>query len=170
METFHKLVDTISRIVKIFVLICAASIFAIILFTVVSRYGFSWVLSWSEEVPRYLLIWVSFLSAAVGVDISDHIAFELLYRKFTGLKFKILQFSINAGIAGFGVLMLIFGYYFVQDFGPDSMESIPYTNVWYYTAMPISGGLIILFAIRNQLGIWFGNEGRFVFKKFEIEV
>ena len=71
METFHKLVDTISRIVKIFVLICAASIFAIILFTVVSRYGFSWVLSWSEEVPRYLLIWVSFLSAAVGVDISD---------------------------------------------------------------------------------------------------
>lgn len=168
MEIFHRLVDAVSQVTKIFVLILATGIFAIVLFTVVSRYGFTWVLSWSEEVPRYLLIWVSFLSAAVGVDISDHIAFDLIYRKFTGLRLKILQFVINGCIVGFGVLMLIYGIIFVQDFGPDWMESIPFTNVWYYTAMPISGALIILFAIRNQLGLWFGNEGRAEVKRFEI--
>ena len=168
MEIFHRLVDAVSQVTKVFVLILASGIFAIVLFTVVSRYGFTWVLSWSEEVPRYLLIWVSFLSAAVGVDISDHIAFDLIYRKFTGLRLKILQFVINGSIVGFGVLMLIYGFVFVRDFGPDWMESIPFTNVWYYTAMPISGGLIVLFAIRNQLGLWFGNEGRAQIKKFEI--
>jgi TRAP-type C4-dicarboxylate transport system permease small subunit len=168
MEIFHRLVDAVSQVTKVFVLILATGIFAIILFTVVSRYGFTWVLSWSEEVPRYLLIWVSFLSAAVGVDISDHIAFDLIYRKFTGLRLKILQFVINGSIVGFGVLMLIYGIVFVRDFGPDWMESIPFTNVWYYTAMPISGALIVLFAIRNQLGLWFGNEGRAQVKKFEI--
>ena len=168
MANFHQLVDLISRIVKYFVLVLATAIFAIILFTVVSRYGFNWVLSWSEEVPRYLLIWVSFLSAAVGVDISDHIAFDLIYRKITGIKLKILQFMINGGIAGFGSLLVVFGIQFVQDFGPDGMESIPFTNVWYYTAMPKSGALIMLFAIRNQLGLWFGNNGRAQVKKFDI--
>jgi len=168
MVNFHRLVDAVSQVTKIFVLFLATGIFAIILFTVVSRYGFTWVLSWSEEVPRYLLIWVSFLSAAVGVDISDHIAFDLIYRKFKGLRLKILQFVINGSIIGFGTLMLVYGIVFVQDFGPDSMESIPFTNVWYYTAMPISGALIVLFAIRNQLGLWFGNEGRAQIKKFDI--
>jgi TRAP-type C4-dicarboxylate transport system permease small subunit len=168
MEIFHRLVDAVSRVTKIFVLLLATGIFAIILFTVVSRYGFTWVLSWSEEVPRYLLIWVSFLSAAVGVDISDHIAFDLIYRKFSGLRLKILQFVINGGIIGFGTLMLVYGTYFVQDFGSDTMESIPFTNVWYYTAMPISGGLIVLFAVRNQLGLWFGNKGREQIVKFDV--
>jgi TRAP-type transport system small permease protein len=168
METFHKLVDTVSRITRFFALLFATGIFAIILFTVVSRYGFTWVLSWSEEVPRYLLIWVSFLSAAVGVDISDHIAFDLFFRKFTGRGLAFMQFALNAGVFGFGFLMLFYGIRFVQDFGPDSMESIPFTNVWYYTAMPITGGLIVLFSTRNQLGNWFGNEGRAQVKKFEV--
>jgi TRAP-type C4-dicarboxylate transport system permease small subunit len=78
----------------------------------------------------------------------------------TGRPLALLRLMINVGIFGFGFLMLYYGIGFVQDFGPDWMESIPFTNVWYYTAMPVSGSLILLFALRNQLGIWFGNEGR----------
>ena len=167
MERFHRLVDAVSSITRIFVLLLATGIFAIILFTVVSRYGFTWVFSWSEEVPRYLLIWVSFLTAAIGVDISDHIAFDLIFRKISGRALTLLRLVINAGMAGFGTLMLIYGIQFVQDFGPDGMESIPFTNHWYYTAMPISGGLIVLFSLRNQLGLWFGNAGRAEIKKLD---
>jgi TRAP-type C4-dicarboxylate transport system permease small subunit len=29
------------------------------------------------------------------------------------------------------------------------METIPYTNYWYYVVMPISGALIVLFAAKN---------------------
>lgn len=167
---FHKLVDRISGLAKFLALVFATSIFVIILFTIVGRYGFSWVLSWSEEVPRYLLIWVSFLSAAVAVDISDHIAFELISQKLTGRPRALLRLAINVGIFCFGCLMLFYGIGFVRDFGPDMMESIPYTNIWYYSAMPISGGMIALFSLRNQMGIWFGNEGRAEITKFEITI
>jgi hypothetical protein len=37
------------------------------------------------------------------------------------------------------------------------MESIPFTNIWYYTAMPLSGGLIMLFSLRAQLNRWAGR-------------
>jgi TRAP-type C4-dicarboxylate transport system permease small subunit len=67
MTAFNRIVDAIAALVRVVILLQAAAIFAIIIVTVVTRYGFSYVLSWSEEVPRYLLIWVSFLGAAKGM-------------------------------------------------------------------------------------------------------
>ena len=44
--------------------------------------------------------------------------------------------------------MFRYGIDFVRDFGSDLMETIPYTNYWYYPAMPISGFLIMLFSFK----------------------
>jgi TRAP-type C4-dicarboxylate transport system permease small subunit len=33
------------------------------------------------------------------------------------------------------------------------MESIPFTNVWFYTSLPVSGALILLFVIRQELNV-----------------
>ena len=51
-------------------------------------------------------------------------------------------------IFGFGWMMFRYGIVFVQDFGSDLMETIPYTNYWYYPAMPISGFLIMLYSVK----------------------
>ncbi len=45
-------------------------------------------------------------------------------------------------------MMFRYGIVFVQDFGSDLMETIPYTNYWYYPAMPISGFLIMLYSVK----------------------
>ena len=156
MQSFNRLVDLIRAVVRVAVLLQATAIFAIIVFTVVSRYGFNWVLSWSEEVPRYLLIWISFLGAAVCVDLKDHIAFDYFLKRLPGRQRGVVSLGINALMFFFGWIMLWFGIQFVEDFGSDLMESIPFTNVWYYTAMPISGCLIMLFSLRAQLNRWTG--------------
>jgi TRAP-type C4-dicarboxylate transport system permease small subunit len=156
MQQFNRFVDAIRAIVRMVVLLQATAIFAIIVFTVISRYGFNWVLSWSEEVPRYLLIWVSFLGGAVGVDLKDHIAFDYFLKRLRGRPRALATLAINAAILFLGWIMFWFGIQFVQDFGSDLMESIPFTNVWYYTALPVSGFLIMLFVLRAQLNQWAG--------------
>jgi len=158
MQTFNRLVDAIRAIVRTVILLQATAIFVIIVFTVISRYGFNWVLSWSEEVPRYLLIWISFLGGAVCVDLKDHIAFDYFLKQFRGRLRAVVRFGINVAMLFLGWIMFWFGIQFVQDFGSDLMESIPFTNVWYYTAMPISGLLIMLFVVRAQLNQWAGAE------------
>ncbi|MEM7021625.1 MAG: TRAP transporter small permease [Pseudomonadota bacterium] len=157
MQQFNRMVDAIRALVRIVVLLQAAAIFAIIVFTVVSRYVFNFVLSWSEEVPRYLLIWISFLGAAVCVDLKDHIAFDYFLKRFSGRLGSLIKMVINGAMFFFGWIMFFFGIQFVEDFGSDLMESIPYTNIWYYTAMPISGALIMLFSLRTQLNAWIGT-------------
>ena len=158
MRAFNRAVDLLTALLRAVILLMASAIFVIIVVTVITRYGFNYVLSWSEEVPRYLLIWISFLGAAVCVDLKDHIAFDYLYKRFPGPLRATLQLLINAAIFGFGAIMLVYGIRFVQAFGGDFMESIPFTNVWYYTAMPVSGGLIMLYSLRDQLNVWFVGE------------
>ncbi|HSA82316.1 MAG TPA: TRAP transporter small permease [Geminicoccaceae bacterium] len=160
MRAFNRAVDLLSAAVRVVILLLASGIFAIVIVTVVTRYGFNYVLSWSEEVPRYLLIWISFLGAAACVDLRDHIAFEYLYDRFPVRMRTAVQLLINLAIFGFGWIMLRYGIRFVMDFGGDFMESIPFTNVWYYTALPVSGALMMLYSLRDQLNLWFGPERR----------
>jgi TRAP-type C4-dicarboxylate transport system permease small subunit len=158
MAAFNRIVDLIRAFFRVVVILQAAAIFVIIIFTVISRYGFSFVFSWSEEVPRYLLIWISFLGAAISVDLKDHIAFDYVHRRLPDGLRRWVESGINIAVFAFGWIMFFFGYRFVQDFGSDLMESIPFTNVWYYAAMPLSGFLIMLFVIRSELNAWFRDD------------
>ena len=160
MRAFNRAVDLLTALLRAVILLMASAIFVIIVVTVITRYGFNYVLSWSEEVPRYLLIWISFLGAAVCVDLKDHIAFDYLYKRLATLVRVTVQLLINAAVFGFGSIMLIYGIRFVQAFGSDFMESIPFTNVWYYTALPVSGALIMLYSLRDQLNAWLVGERR----------
>src|SRR5690606_26798048 len=105
-RAFNRGVDLLSALLRVVILLMAAAIFVIIVATVITRYGFNYVVSWSEEVPRYLLIWISFLGAAVCVDLKDHIAFDYLYKRFPRRLRTAVQFLINAAIFAFGYIML----------------------------------------------------------------
>ncbi|MEO1019036.1 MAG: TRAP transporter small permease [Pseudomonadota bacterium] len=160
MRIFNQVCDILRNIVRVYILLIAAALFAVVIMTVFTREALGWVYSWSEEVPRYLLIWLAFMSAAVCVDVKDHIAFDYFYQRIQGIAGKLVKSIVNLGIIGFGFIMTWFGIDFVQDFGGDAMESIPFTNIWYYPSLPIAGALIMLFAMRDLLNIWLAPELR----------
>jgi TRAP-type transport system small permease protein len=150
--TFLVLFDRIIRgIVAGVRLVCIAltiALFVIVVAAIVARYGFGRAVSWTEEVPRYLLIWISFLAAAVCVLRREHVGFDVLFNAFpTGVR-RPLGVALSALIFGFGWVVLRYGIVFVQDFGSDLMETIPFTNYWYYPAMPVSGFLMMVFALK----------------------
>jgi len=132
-------------------LVMAACIFVIVLFTVFTRYLFNYVVHWSEEVPRYLLVWIGFLGAALAVRQKEHIGFDYIYKKLPDLPRRVLGLMLNLGIFIIGLIMLVYGIDFVRQFGGDWMESIPYKNYWFYVSLPISGTLIILYVIRDEV-------------------
>lgn len=157
---FNKACELVSAVARVWTLLLATGLFGVVIATVVLRGTAGWVPSWSEEVPRYLMIWVGFMSAAVAVDRKDHIALDIVYEAVRGVPRLLLHSAVNLVIIAFGLIMLIYGIRFVQDFGGDLMESIPYRNYWYYTSLPISGGLVILFALRDLLNLWLSPQLR----------
>jgi TRAP-type transport system small permease protein len=145
---FNRFVDGLVAVVRWLCIVLAAALFIVVVAAVVARYGFGQAVSWTEEVPRYLLIWISFLAAAVGVFKRDHVGFDVLFYKLPHGPRRVVALILTAMIGGFGWVMFRYGITFVRDFGSDLMETIPYTNYWYYPAMPISGFLIMLFALK----------------------
>ena len=135
--------------VRIVCIAQASALFVIVVLAVIGRYAFGKSLTWTEEVPRYLLIWISFLGAAACVARREHVGFDVLFNALPALVRRWLGAAIGLLILGFGWIVFRYGIVFVNDFGPDLMETIPYTNHWYYVAVPISGALLLLFGIKN---------------------
>jgi TRAP-type transport system small permease protein len=150
LDAFDRFVGLVARLTRIVLLLLVAVLFLIVIFTVGSRYIFNYVLSWSEEVPRYLLVWISLLGASLAVYHQEHIGFDYVYARLPERVRIPLRVLLNLGVAAMGVIMLVYGITFTRDFGGDTMESLPYTNIWYYISMPISGALITLFVLNQE--------------------
>jgi TRAP-type C4-dicarboxylate transport system permease small subunit len=129
----------------------ATALFVIVVAAVVARYVFGQAVSWTEEVPRYLLIWISFLGAAACVAKREHVGFDILFNALPERIRRGLGAFIGLLIFGFGWIVLRYGVVFVQEFGGDLMETIPFKNYWYYVAMPVSGVLLMLFALKATI-------------------
>ena len=155
----HGFVDALDRAVTIALaivrwvcIVFAMGIFAVVIYAVLARYALTHVgirvPSWTEEVPRYFLIWISFLAGAAGIARREHVGFELVFDALPPRLRRAVAVFISLLILGFGWIVFRYGIVFVQDFGSDLMETIPYTNYWYYTAMPVAGALMLLFSLK----------------------
>ena len=156
-----KLLDrAVARTLAVVRAVCivqAAALFIIVVLAVIGRYVFGRSLTWTEEVPRYLLIWISFLGAAAGVAQREHVGFDVLFNALPAAVRRWLGAAIGILILFFGWNMFRYGIVFVKDFGPDMMETIPYSNYWYYVAMPIAGALLVLFSVRSIVDALLGR-------------
>lgn len=159
-QAFERFVDRITAMTRLIMLVMTVCIFAIILVTVVTRYIFGFVFSWSEEVPRYLLVWIALLGTALAVDRREHIGFDAIFKRLPARAQRALGIVLDGGIAFVALVMLYYGVDFVRQFGGDMMESIPLTNIWFYSAMPISGAMILLYLVRIELRRLRGDEPR----------
>lgn len=148
LQAFDRVVAWALAAVRGVCIVQAAAIFVIVVVAVIARYVFGQAVSWTEEVPRYLLIWISFLAGAAGVARRDHVGFDVVFNLLPAPVRRILATLIGVLLLGFGWILFRYGIVFVQDFGADLMETIPYTNYWYYVALPISGALFMLFAVK----------------------
>ena len=79
LDLLDRFANLLVTVVRWFCIVMASALFIIVVGAVVARYGFGQAVSWTEEVPRYLLIWISFLAAAVGVFKRDHVGFDVLF-------------------------------------------------------------------------------------------
>ena len=149
LKAFDRVLGWITAVVKCVMLVQASMIFVIICFAVFTRYLLNYVPSWSEEVPRYLLVWISYLGAALAVKYREHISLDFFFNLMPARARQVGHLILNVLIGAVGVIMLVFGVSLVRQFGDDLMESIAVKNFWLYLAMPVSGGLMVLYIIQD---------------------
>jgi TRAP-type transport system small permease protein len=79
----RRLVKNGFHFVEVFLVLCLALMVAMVFANVVLRYGFSTGIVFSEEISRYLFVWVIFLGAVVAMRDHAHIGMDGLIRRLS---------------------------------------------------------------------------------------
>jgi len=116
---------------------------------VVSRYVEGSALPWTDEIASYLFATLTFLGAASGIWRDNHPKIEIVLNRVGEPARRVLRaISLGALLAMFAVL-LNYGFEAAIQASQISMVSLPFSQGWAYSVIPISTGLMIVFAIRN---------------------
>ncbi|MFT2110436.1 TRAP transporter small permease [Marinomonas sp. 2405UD68-3] len=126
----------------------ALSAVAIMTFVILLQVFFRYVLNnsfpWSEELARYLMVWMTFLTLPVVSRMSQHAALEIILGSLPRRLNTLLQLIIY-GLIGI-VLFIAFdkSYDFAIKGNRILATALPVTKAWSYTAMPIGFGAMML--------------------------
>lgn len=99
MDRINKIYDKFNKINEYFIIGVMAAMCLVLLGQVVSRYIFSKPLTWSEELARYMFVWMALIGSAWCGRGHIHVRMTAVVNKFPPLAVRILQMAISLMIA-----------------------------------------------------------------------
>ena len=95
-------------------MIAALAVMAVIvLANVVTRYLTNYSIPWSEELARYLMIWLTFLGIGPVLRLGGHVAIDTFQDSLQASRARVLRLLIVAAVAGFCAVVAYFGCAYV---------------------------------------------------------
>lgn len=135
--------------------VAAMSVMLVIIFAqVVTRYFFSYTPEWSEELARFLFVWVVFLGSALIMGESGHLAVQFLPDKLKGTALgSVLDIVINAAGYVFIILLLTQGWKMTSIMTFQRAPGLDIPMSWVYAVIPFSCVLMLLYLLKDTIRI-----------------
>jgi TRAP-type C4-dicarboxylate transport system permease small subunit len=108
-----------------------------------TRYILNDSLAWTEEIARYLLMWVTFVGAAIAMRRGTHIAVEAAFLILPPPIVRVLSFVVDVLVVGFVALLCWFSVAITQRMQIQTMTVIPWPMSIVYGGIGI-GCLLML--------------------------
>jgi TRAP-type C4-dicarboxylate transport system permease small subunit len=127
------------------VLIGLVVIMTVVVFLqVVYRYVLTQPLHWSEELARYLFVWISILGAALGLQKRGHFGMDFFYRMLPDKGRRLLLFMIYLLMGVVILVLLIQGISLVQKTTAQQSPAMEISMGWAYACLPVGGALMVI--------------------------
>lgn len=148
MLILEKIKHKIDRILFYILFVIVVAILFCVTLQVFSRYLLNAPATFTEELVRFLLIWLGLLGGAYTFGVKGHIALTLLLDKFS-LKIKnILNIFIDCIVLFLALFVLIIGGIKLISITHNQLSSVLVLPMWLvYSCTPISGSIIIFYQI-----------------------
>lgn len=127
-----------------------SSIVVIMLVSVVFRYLFNDSLSWSDELVRYLFVWLTLLGSAVAFRDREHIRIDYFLGLCPPPLRQVIDIVILGAVMLFFVATLVLGVLWVRETSGTQTSALRWPLNWFfYAALPTSSLLGVIYAIRR---------------------
>jgi TRAP-type C4-dicarboxylate transport system permease small subunit len=152
---YVRAMDAIQKLCMVIAGFCLIVITIIIPWGVFTRYALNYGSSWPEPMAVLLMIWFSFLAAAICYRENLHIAVGIVPGLLTGPARIMLGWLVEFCMIVISVFMLYYGTKLVHTTWFQSIADFPIVSTGMsYLPVPIGGAIITLFAVER---IWTGR-------------
>jgi TRAP-type transport system small permease protein len=134
----RKAFSVLNKIIEVTSVVILVLVSLVVFYSVLLRYVFKSPLAWSEEVARYMFIWMVFLGFSIAEKSGDHFRIEVFIETVTPKVRLIIEIFLNILI--FYALFVLFqegmNYYQQGKSGLSTILEMPLNLI--YIALPIS--------------------------------
>lgn len=144
---YIKLIDFLNKIFGYALAISMAFMSVIIFWQVFSRYVMGSSLAWSEELSRFLMIFMVTIGSALALRDGKLIAVEIIPEILKGKVKKILIILVHLISIVFYIILMIYGLKVADSFGNQIAPGTHISMYFIYLSLPIGGLLLLLNSI-----------------------
>lgn len=151
------IIRTIDKALAGTLIFAMVSILLTVIWQVVSRYVLKDPASVTEELSRFILIWIGILGAAYAYRQNAHLGFNLVVERQSAAVKRVLLTLVEVIVIVFCVLVMLFGGSELVLLTLELEQISAALGIkmgFIYSVLPISGTLIIAYALLNIVTLW----------------
>ncbi len=153
----RKLISMVDHVLSWTLIIAMLSILLAVVWQVISRYLLSDPASFTEELSRFLLIWIGILGAAFAYRKKAHLGFNMLVERQSATTQRWLLTAVEAVVIVFSASTLVYGGNELVALTLDLNQisaSLGIKMGLIYSVLPIAGVLFIFYAAISIWNLW----------------
>lgn len=144
LRTYLRFIDRLNKVMGYLLTLLLAVMTAIIFWQVFSRFVVGSSLSWSEELSRFLMIFMILIGSSIALRNNELIAIEIILEKVENLSKKIVVITIHIISIVFFIILIKYGYSMAQSFSNQMAPGLGISMKYIYLALPLGGVLLLL--------------------------
>lgn len=133
-----------------------AALIGVITLQIISRVFFTAV-GWTEEVARFLLIWITFLGATLAFQRGRHIAVTFIVDALPVLPQRLCRIAATLVVVGFLASLVVIGLEYMQMQSFQRSASLRISMTWIYAIIPLSAAIMVWYALVDLAGLALGG-------------
>ena len=157
MKIIHDIDKVINKILR-FIVIIMLSVMSVVVFAQVLFRIVHLSIPWSEELSKYLLIWSTFLGAAICIRKGSLVGLEFLKISMSEEKQKILQTILNLIVCAMLLFLINVGFWAVRRVWFQITPVLKLSMGLMYAAIPIGSVFMLINQILVTIYLWKGEE------------
>ncbi len=153
----NNIISAIDKVLKISLIVMLSAIILAVLWQVLSRYLLQSPSSGSEEIARFLLIWISLLGGVYSYRMKMHLGLDVLVKKMPPKQEWASQILCHLLVLAFSMSVLVVGGFnlVLLTFNPVQISAALGIHMGYvYMVLPLSGILMSFSALNELLTTW----------------
>lgn len=129
-----------------------AALIGVITLQIVSRVFFSAV-GWTEEVARFLLVWITFLAGTLAFQRGRHIAVTFAVDALPLPLRKLARLAALAIVLAFMITLVVIGHRYMQVQSFQKSAALRLSMTYVYAVIPLSAGIMAWYALVDMIEV-----------------